>query len=101
MYANPHISINFLLYSFAYPLYEEQREARRRYYEKIKDTEEYKQKNRDKQRKFMEKDKEKYNEYQREYQRNVYYPKVKNGERKNKYLENEVNILLPMLIKTN
>jgi|LakMenEpi03Aug12_release.lakeMendotaPanAssembly.Ray.scaffolds.fasta_scaffold241637_2 hypothetical protein len=80
---------------------ERQREARRRYYEKIKDTEEYKQKNRDKQRKFMEKDKEKYNEYQREYQRNVYYPKVKNGERKNKYLENEVNVLLPMLIKTN
>jgi len=25
--ANPHISINFLQYSFAYPLYEEQREG--------------------------------------------------------------------------
>ena len=84
-----------------YTTSEKLREAKKRYYEKIKNTDEYKQKCREYQREYIAKDKERYNDYQRNYQRTVYYPKVKEeGRRKNKYLEQEIDSLLPILIKT-
>ena len=68
----------------------------KKYRDKMKENQEFKDKQKIRMQNYYINNREKYNEYQREYQRNVYYPKVKNGERKNKYLENEVNVLLPM-----
>ena len=45
-----------------YTTSEKLREAQKRYYEKIKNTDEYKQKSREYQREYIAKDKEKYHE---------------------------------------
>ena len=46
-----------------------QREANRRYREKMKDNEEYKRKLKESHQRYVNNNKEKYNEYQQDYQR--------------------------------
>ena len=78
---------------------ESQRLANKKYREKMKDNQEYKDKQKERMKNYYLKNKEKYNEYQREYQRNIYYPHKRQEELKNKYFDKETQVLLPFLIK--
>ena len=70
---------------------EAQRAANRKYREKVKDTEEYKQKNNAWARNYAINNKEKFDNYQREYHRKKYQ------EKKQEYLKIETQVLLPVV----
>jgi hypothetical protein len=76
-----------------------QRLANKKYREKMKENQEYKDTQKERMKTYYLKNREKYNEYQREYQRNIYYPHTRQEELKNKYFEKETQVLLPFLIK--
>jgi hypothetical protein len=80
--------------------FDSQRAANKKYREKMKENQEYKDKQKVRMQNYYINNREKYNEYQREYQRTVYYPNKKNEELKNKYIEKETELLLPFLIQT-
>ena len=73
-----------------------QRAANRRYREKVKDTEEYKQKNIAWAQNYALNNKEKFDNYQREYKRNAYQKKKLQQLEKLQKIETE--ILLPIMI---
>ena len=79
---------------------ESQRAANKKYREKMKENQEFKDKQKIRMQNYYINNREKYNEYQREYQRTVYYPNKKNEKLKNKYIEKETEPLLPFLIQT-
>ena len=79
---------------------ESQRAANKKYREKMKENQEFKDKQKIRMQNYYINNREKYNEYQREYQRTVYYPNKKNEELKNKYIEKETELFLPLLIQT-
>ena len=76
---------------------EAQREASRRYRLKMKDTEEYKQKNVEKSKRYVLNNSEKYYEYQKEWHKQL-YQKRKQQEMKDDFLNKETNIYLPVML---
>ena len=75
-----------------------QREANRRYRQKMEDNEKYKRKHKESHQIYVNNNKEKYNEYQRDYQRSIYYPNKRQEELNNKVFEKETKIVFPVII---
>ena len=76
---------------------EAQREASRRYRLKMKDTEEYKQKNNEKSKRYVLNNSEKYYEYQKEWHKQLYQQR-KQQEMQDDFLNKETNIYLPVML---
>ena len=74
---------------------EAQREASRRYRLKMKDTEEYKQINNDKSKRYVLNNSEKYYEFQKEWHKQL-HQKRKQQEMKDNFLNKETTIYLPV-----
>lgn len=75
---------------------EKQREANKRYLEKMRGTPEYRERVRINCQKWKSTHREQYNEYQRNLEKRLYHEK-KGEVIKNKFIENELTVLLPQL----
>ena len=62
-----------------------QREANKRYRQKMKDNEELKRKLKESHKRYIINNKEKYNEYQRDYQQLIYYSNKRQEELNNNF----------------
>lgn len=85
---------------FFFKISEAQRAANKKYREKMKENQEFKDKQKIRMQNYYINNREKYNEYQRDYQRTIYYPNKRQEELKNKFRDKEIDILLPFLTKT-